>query len=268
MLKIVGILNVTKDSFSDGGDYYETVDAIKHAKTLRDAGASIVEIGPASSNPDATEVTEQEELDRCRPVILQLRSLGIPFGIDSFRSGTQLYGIEQEASMLNDIHGFENPSIYPALAKSKAKLVVMHSIHRNSMVTREEYSIQQVADSVEGFFNQRLDSLLSAGISKDRIIIDPGMGFFLSSNPNTSFYMLQKLTELQSNFGCEVLISVSRKSFLRACAAVSTEESAPATLAAELYAAQRGVDYIRTHDVKALSTALKVDSALRGEYQA
>jgi dihydropteroate synthase len=261
--KIVGILNVTEDSFSDGGRYLDAAAAIAHGRTLRADGADWIDVGAASSRPDAKEVESTEEIRRLAPVLAALRAHGIPVSVDTRSPETQRYCLGHGVEMLNDVDGFAHPSLYPDLARATAKLVVMHSIQGGGRATRVETDAEAVFAAVIAFFSRRLAELETAGIARERLIVDPGMGLFLGQNPEPSLRVLRRLEELRHRFGLPVLVSVSRKSFLRELTGRAVAERGAATLAAEIWAAGEGADYIRTHDVRALSDALAVLRALR-----
>ncbi len=256
-LKIFGILNITEDSFSDGGLYFNSENAIAHTKELIEAGADVIDLGPAASNPEAKQVSSQEEITRIGPV-LEKFGKEVPFSLDSYNPETQLWAIKKGIDYLNDIHGFPIPEIYPDLAKSKCRLIVMHSTLSGWKADRNYTNPDLILSRILEFFKQRISELVDAGISRERIIIDPGMGYFLGSNPEASIRVLRGISDLRKKMGTPVMISVSRKSFLRSITGRTAAESLPATLAAEIFAANSGVDYIRTHDVRALNDALKV----------
>lgn len=261
--RLVGIVNITTDSFSDGGRFLTPEAAIAQARSLRAAGADIVELGPASSHPDAEQVSAAEEIHRLADVIDQLIADGIPVAVDSFRAETQRYAAARGAAYLNDIQGFPDQDRYEELAGLSCGLVVMHSVQRRGPATRRVTDPRAIWPEVEQFFAERLAALEAAGVSRDRLIIDPGLGYFLGSNPEPSVAMMAALGQLKARFGLPVLVSPSRKSFLRALTGSDLAAIGPATLAAELYAASQGVDYIRTHDVAALRDALTVLNALQ-----
>ena len=261
---LFGILNITTDSFSDGGAYLDSEKAIKQARALHAGGAEIIDIGPASSHPDSTPVSAQTEIDRLTTIVPTLKALNIPISIDSYQSQTQRWALQQNVDWMNDIHGFADPALYSDLAVSDCRLVVMHAIQSAGAATRAAPPAGDIFDHICRFFDTRLTDLMKAGIDQTRIVIDPGMGFFLGDTPEPSLTMLARIDELKKIFGLPVLVSVSRKSFLRALSGRSVEESAPVTLAAELWAAAKGVDYIRTHDPSQLSDALKIKGHLSG----
>lgn len=254
-------MNVTTDSFSDGGLYLDPERAIAHACALAKDGADAVDLGPASSHPDASPVSPETEIERLAPVVAALAERGIPVSVDSYRPETQAWALARGVAWLNDIRGFPDASLYPALARSDCRLVVMHSIQRGP-ATRQAASPDAVLAGMREFFAERVAALTRAGVARERLVLDPGMGFFLGDAPEPSLAALRALPELRERYGCELLVCVSRKSFLGALTGRSPEERGAATLAAELYAAGRGVDWIRTHDVRALADALAVGRAL------
>lgn len=260
--QIVGIVNITEDSFSDGGLHLAPEDALAHARRLRSDGADIIELGPASSHPDAARVTAEEEQRRLAPVIGQLISEGIPVSVDSFLPETQRFAVSWGATCLNDIHGFPDRDLHKSLATADCRLVVMHSVQAKGPATKVKTDPGAICTSIDRFFTERLGALQAAGIEEERLIIDPGLGYFLGSNPEPSLVVMAGLGRLEARFGAAVLVSPSRKSFLRSITGRDLPDIGPASLAAELCAASQGVDYIRTHDVAALRDALTVHSAI------
>ena len=259
---LFGILNITADSFSDGGKYLEPEAALAHALALAN-DADAVDIGAASSNPSSQAVPPEIEIARMAPVVAALRAERIPISIDSFAVETQRWALERGVDYLNDIQGFPYPELYPALAASPARLVVMHSVQGFGIATRVHVPASELMDRILAFFDARIDALTSAGIARERLILDPGMGLFLGSDPDASFAVLRRLPELVAAFGLPILISVSRKSFLRRLTGRGPREAGAASLAAELFAVEQGATHIRTHDPAALKDALAVVTALR-----
>jgi dihydropteroate synthase type 2 len=265
--KIVAIVNVTEDSFSDGGRYLEPEAAVAHARSLIASGADVIEIGPASSNPDARRVPAEQQIERLRPVLQGLASDDgetVPLSIDATEPDVLRFAMREGVAYLNDVRGFPERELHPELADAEASLIVMHSLVERDRATRDAATPQEALDSIERFFEQRLTELTSAGIGEERLIVDPGMGFFLGRDPAASLAVLHRIPELRARFGLPVLISVSRKSFLRALTGKEIKDIGPATLAAELYAAKQSADYLRTHDVAAICDALTLTSALEG----
>ena len=259
MLSIFGILNITADSFSDGGKYLEPAAAIAHGKNLIADGADVLDIGAASSNPDAAGVPPEVEIARLSCVLPALKAFSI--SIDSYAPEVQRWALAQGVDYLNDIQGFPDPVLYPALAASTARLVVMHSVQERGQATRVEVRPADIMGRIEKFFDARVAALEKAGIVRDRLILDPGMGFFLSSDPETSFTVLRRLSDLKARYGLPLLVSVSRKSFLRKLTGKPASEAGPASLAAELAALQNGADIIRTHAPGPLKDGISVLSA-------
>ena len=267
-MKILGILNITDDSFSDGGKYLAPEAALAHGLTLMEEGADILDIGAASSNPDAKIISPETEIARLEAVLPALRKKGAVISIDSFSAPVQRWALTRGVDYLNDIHGFAEPSLYPELAAARAKLVMMHAIQNEGAATRADIPAGEIFGRAVCFFEKRLGALARAGIGSDRLILDPGMGFFVGSDPENSLTLLRRLADLKTRFGLPLLVSVSRKSFLRKITGQSDPAGAAvlaAGLAAELYAYLQGADYLRTHAPGALKAALKVRSALNAE---
>lgn len=256
--KIIGIVNITEDSFSDGGKYLKPEAAIKQAEKLIADGVDIIELGPASSHPDSTHVTAEEEISRLQSVIDAIDAKNVPVSIDSFQVETMRFGLQHKVAFLNDTAGFADGVIYPELAKADCSLIIVHSIHEGGMAARAEYSADVIMDRILNYFDNRLNQLEAAGIQSSRFILDPGMGFFIGSTPEPSIEVLRNINQLRRKFDLPVCISVSRKSFLQKIVGKDARWASSATLAAEIYASLQGAEYIRTHDAGAIVDALKV----------
>ncbi len=263
---ILGIVNITTDSFSDGGQFLKPDAALAHARQLVQDGAHILDLGAAASNPKAEAVAPEEEIARLAPVVAALQKEGIALSIDSFSPRVQAWALDQGVAYLNDIHGFAHPELYPRLAGSDAKLIVMHAVQPDGRATVSDIPAESIFQRVVEFFSARLEAFERAKIASSRLILDPGMGMFLSRRPQASYEMLRRIPDLKRAFGLPVLIGVSRKSFLRskASGARAPQDLPAATLAAEVFATSLGADYIRTHDVAALSAGLAVWGAATG----
>ncbi|MCP5412978.1 MAG: dihydropteroate synthase [Alphaproteobacteria bacterium] len=255
-MKILGILNITSDSFSDGGKYLDPAAALLHADRLLAEGADILDVGAASSHPDAAPVPPDVEITRLEAVVEPLHNTGASLSIDTFSTPVQRWALAQGVDYLNDIHGFADSALYPDLAASRTKLIVMHAVQEQGLATRIDVPPGQIMERITRFFDARLNALAAAGIAADRMILDPGMGFFLGTNPETSLTVLGHLPELADRYGLPVLVSVSRKSFLKALA--GPETSADMSAAVEMFAVRQGADMIRTHAPAPLVEALKV----------
>jgi dihydropteroate synthase type 2 len=265
-MKILGILNITEDSFSDGGRFLAPEAALAHGLKLLADGADILDIGAASSNPDAKRIAPATEIARLQSVLPALREKGASLSIDSFEPTVQRWALGEGVEYLNDIHGFAAPSLYPELAAAGAKLIVMHAVQNEGKATRADIPPSEIFDRAAAFFEKRLKALTEAGIASDRLILDPGMGFFVGSNPQNSLTLLRRLADLKARFGLPLLVSVSRKSFLRKITGES-DPGSPAVMAAglvaELFAYLQGADYLRTHAPGALKAALATGSTLQ-----
>jgi dihydropteroate synthase type 2 len=262
--KLFGILNITEDSFSDGRENLDLAAALVAAKRLAAAGADVVDLGAAASNIAAKPVAPAEEIRRLAPVMAALQAAGVAVSVDSFALETQRFALRAGVEFLNDIQGFPEPAIYPELAASRCRLVVMHAVQGRGRAQLVAVPAGEIWPRIEDFFAARIAALEAAGIARDRLILDPGMGFFLGSEAAASVTVLAGLDRLKWSFALPVLVSVSRKSFLAALTGRKHPgELGAATLAAELYAAAKGADYIRTHDPGALRDGLSVAAALR-----
>ncbi|MGH7895876.1 MAG: dihydropteroate synthase [Candidatus Binatia bacterium] len=259
--RILGIVNITEDSFSDGGRFLDPDRAIAHAMSLVADGADAIDLGAAASNPKAVRVAPEIEQRRLAPVIAHLKRHGIPVSVDSFEPATQCWALGLGVEFVNDTRGFPDSSVYPRLAVSRSRLVVMHAVQTSGKADRTLGDAATIYDRVVAFFSTRLAALEAAGIARERCILDPGMGLFLGGT-GPSVVVLRRLADLRRRFALPVLVSVSRKSLLRDLTGRAVNARGPGTLAAELFAARQGVEWIRTHDVRALRDALAVARAL------
>ncbi|MFN3233053.1 MAG: dihydropteroate synthase [Alphaproteobacteria bacterium] len=260
--KIVGIVNITEDSFSDGGAYLAADAAITHANQLIADGADIIELGPASSHPESKAVADEVQIARLAPVLAALGDTGVPVSVDAARPAVQRFAIEQRAAFINDIQGFPDPGTYRDLAVSGCSLVLMHSVVSGERAGYVDTDPEAIVDTITAFLEQRCSALIEAGVDREKIIVDPGMGFFLGTNPETSLTALRGLRDIKSRLGLPMMVCVSRKSFLQRLSGKQARDAGAASLAAEMFAADEGADYIRTHDVAALRDALTVRAAL------
>ncbi len=257
-MNILGILNITSDSFSDGGKYLEPSAAIFHARAMAQSGADIIDMGAASSHPDAEVVAPELEIARMAAVIPALKEKGLSLSIDTFAPEVQCWALAQGIDYLNDIHGFPEASLYPELAGSDVKLIVMHMVQEKGVAVRTEVPASEIFDRVLRFFDGRIQALTDAGIARERLILDPGMGQFVGTDPENSLILLRRLPELKTRYGLPLLVSLSRKGFLRKLVNRPPLEAGAASLAAELFAEAQGADYIRTHAPGPLRDSLKV----------
>lgn len=256
---IMGIVNVTPDSFSDGGKHSSTKLAIEHARKLVDEGAQILDIGGESTRPGAQGVDADEEWTRVGDVLKELVRWNIPISIDTMKANVMMRAVDLGADILNDVNGFRDAGAEAVLASSNAGAVVMHMQGEpRTMQNSPQYN--HVVSDVEAFLNQRIIALEKLGVRAERILVDPGFGFGKTLQHNID---LMKATPLFSTLGAGVLVGVSRKRMI----AELTGQADPAlrtagSVAAATYAAQHGAAALRVHDVRETVEALKVAFAL------
>lgn len=265
MPTLLGILNLSPDSFSDGGRFAALDDAIAQARRLRAEGADLVDVGAVSSNPDSAGLPPDEEIARLAPVLDALAADGIPASVDTFAPDTQIWAAARGVAAINDIRGFPDPRAYGPLADATCTLIAMHAV-QDGPADRRTTDADAVFDAMLAFFDARLDALTRAGIREERIVIDPGMGFFLGATPEPSVRVLRGIEVLKARTGRPVLVSVSRKSFLGALlGGRPVDGRRTATVVAELWAALHGADWIRTHEPRPLRDALEIWRQLDAE---
>jgi len=255
---VMGIVNVTPDSFSDGGQYASSASGIAHALQLIAEGADILDIGGESTRPGAAVVSEQEELDRVLQVIEGLRGISIPISIDTYKPAVMRAALAAGASMVNDINALQADGALEAVAASAAGICLMHKQGAPSTMQQQPQYRDAVAE-VSAFLRERIGAAVSAGITRERIVIDPGFGF-----GKTLAHNLDLLRELKvfEGLGAPVLAGLSRKSMLGAITGRGVNERAAASVAAALLAVQRGAFIVRVHDVRETVDALKIWNAV------
>jgi dihydropteroate synthase len=257
---VMGIVNVTPDSFSDGGLHLKRDAALAHAQQLIAEGADILDIGGESTRPRAQPVSVQEELDRVLPIIEGLRGASVPISIDTFKPEVMQVAIAAGAQMVNDINALQDAAAMNAVAASDVAVCLMHK-QGNPQTMQEQPRYQNVVAEVGTFLSERIAAAEAAGIQRKRIVIDPGFGFGKTLEHNlTLLRELNKLTKL----GVPVLAGLSRKSMLGALTGQDVTQRMPASLAAALVAVQCGAAIVRVHDVRATVDALKVWNAVNG----
>ncbi|MFH1746689.1 MAG: dihydropteroate synthase [Planctomycetota bacterium] len=260
MSRIFGILNLTHDSFSDGGRYIEPHVAVEHARRMIAAGAYAIDVGAESSHPDAENVSAEEEIARLTPVIRELKAEGMRISVDTYKPTVMRHVLDLGVDYINDITALRNPEAVAVVRDADVGLIIMHSIASTARAERRKADPARIMERILEFFRRRLGELAQASVDPERIILDPGMGFFLGSDAQASVAVLRELPRL-SELGLPVLVSTSRKSFIGALLGTPDQprppsERAAGTLATELWAARQGAAYIRTHDVGALHDAL------------
>ncbi len=257
---VMGILNATPDSFSDGGKFRTATDAIAQAELMIKSGADIIDIGGESTRPGATPVALQEELDRVLPVIEALKNCGVALSIDTYKAETMRQALRAGVDCVNDIWALrQEGAINSVLESSDCGIVLMH-MQRDPVTMQFNPEYKDVVTEVIAFLQERTDSLMDAGIDKDRIAIDPGFGFGKSLEHN-----LQMLAhfDLFLKLNYPVLAGVSRKSMLGKVTGKETNERVAASIAAAVMAADRGAKIVRAHDVSETVDALKLWEAVQ-----
>jgi dihydropteroate synthase len=255
---VMGIINVTPDSFSDGGKHLSCDAALAHALRLIAEGADLLDIGGESTRPGALPVSVQQEMARVLPVIEGLRGVSVPVSIDTGKPEVMQAAIAAGAQMINDIDALRDTAAMHAVASSNVAVCLMHKQgNPQTMQTQPHY--QNVVADVCEFLRERIAAAEAAGIQRNRIVIDPGFGFGKTLEHNLALLReLHILTEL----GVPVLSGISRKSMLGALTGQDVTQRLPASIAAALIAVQRGAAIVRVHDVRETVDALKVWNAV------
>ncbi|MFS6937311.1 dihydropteroate synthase [Neisseria animaloris] len=261
--KIMGIVNLTPDSFSDGGVYSQTVHtALKHAEQLLKEGADILDIGGESTRPGSDYVPPEEEWARVWPVLKELATWGVPVSLDTRRTVVMKQALEQGGvDIINDVSALSDEGAVDLLAQQAQTGICLMHMQGMPATMQENPQYQDVVREVAGYLNERAAACVQAGIAKNRIVFDPGFGFGKTLQHN--ILLMRHLNELAKQSGLPLLIGVSRK---RMIGALTGEENAAdrvhGSVAAALAAVARGAQIVRVHDVKATADALKVWNVL------
>ncbi len=248
---VMGILNVTPDSFSDGGRYMKVDKAIARALEMAVEGADIIDIGGESTGPGSKDVSADEELERVIPVFEKLRGeTDAILSVDTYKSTVALHALKVGADVVNDVSALRaDEDMAKVLADHKAPVVIMYSKDATPRTTRENVQYEDVIDTVKRFLKERIEYGVARGMKRDRFIIDPGMGAFVSADAKYSLQILKRLEELK-DFGLPVLVGPSRKSFIGQALNLSMDERAEGGFAAAAVAVMNGASILRVHDVK------------------
>jgi dihydropteroate synthase len=252
---VMGILNITPDSFSDGGQFLDPELALAHARRMIAEGADILDIGAESTRPygSAKPVSAQDELERLQPILPGIVALGHPVSIDTMKAGVAAWAFDQGAAIANDVWGLQrDPDMARVIGERKAPVVIMHN--RDSV----DPAIDIVQD-MRSFFARSLDIAAKAGIPPVHIVLDPGIGF--GKTAEQSMIALARLDQL-AGLGCPLLVGASRKRFISTVTPSEPHQRLGGSLAAHLLAAQHGARIIRAHDVAETVQALRVAAAI------
>ncbi|WP_263771819.1 dihydropteroate synthase [Propionivibrio soli] len=251
---VMGIVNLTPDSFSGDGLATDMSAAIAHARCQIEAGADLLDLGAESSRPGAIPTSLDDELKRLLPVLDALRDCGVPISVDTYKPEVMRAAIAHGAAMINDIFALRRPGAIEAVADSDCAVCLMH-MQGEPLTMQQSPQYADVITEVGGFLEERIGALLAAGIARDRLVLDPGFGFGKTVQHNVQ--LLQHLDALSAS-GLPILAGLSRKSMLGAITGRPVEDRASASVAAALIATQRGATILRVHDVAATCDALAV----------
>jgi dihydropteroate synthase len=254
----MGVVNVTPDSFSDGGRFEDAEAALAHAVRLIEEGADILDVGGESTRPGAAAVPVEEELRRVLPVVRQLRD--VPVSVDTRRPEVMRAALDQGASMINDVEALAAPGATDVVASSECAVCLMHKKGDPATMQRDPH-YDDVVVEVLTFLENRMKAAVEAGIARDRIVLDPGFGFGKTLQHNMT--LLRNLERFKS-LGAPILAGWSRKSSLGKITGRPVEERLPASLAMALLSLQHGATILRVHDVKETKDVVEVWKAFKG----
>jgi dihydropteroate synthase len=261
MTRLMGVVNVTPDSFSDGGLYLDPEAAIAHGRELAAAGAEILDVGGESTRPGAEAVSEEEELRRVVPVIRGLRELDCELSVDTSKAPVAAAALDAGAAIVNDVTALRaDPGMAALCAERGATVVLMHMLGEPRTM-QDDPRYEDVVAEVRAFLAERLEAALAAGIAEERIWLDPGIGFGKTAEHNME--LLRRLGELRE-LGRPLAIGTSRKSFIGRLDGSAAGERLGGTIASSVLAAVEGAAVLRVHDVAEVRQALTVATAILG----
>lgn len=273
-LKIMGVLNLTPDSFSDGGKFSDLKQAIKRTEEMIDMGADFIDIGGESTGPGSQDVGLDEELNRVIPVLKELKKLkNIKISIDTNKPEVARIALENGADLINDVRAMREAGMSAVISEFQKPVVLMYSKDDSSRTTFRNDHYEDIIETLKQFFDERIAFAEKSGITRQNIILDPGMGNFVSANAKYSYEIIARLSELKEYFGLPILIGFSRKSFLgsdledleKKSVLDSLEKNNPRIFAYRDFAGRplsaiaylNGASIIRTHDVRGVKNFLK-----------
>lgn len=260
--QVMGILNVTPDSFSDGGQFARLDDALEHAEQMLAAGADIIDIGGESTRPGAEEVSAEQELDRVVPVIDAIADrFDVPVSVDTSKPEVMSAAVAAGAVLINDVRALSLPGALSAAAALDVPVCLMH-MQGQPLDMQQAPEYEDVVTDVVAFLRGRMRAALDAGINTEQIVLDPGFGFGKSHPHN--FQLLRELGQFK-DLGCPLLVGLSRKSMIGAIIEREAADRVAASVALAVLAAERGADIIRVHDVKETCDGLAMLQALKQE---
>ncbi len=264
MAQIMGIVNVTPDSFSDGGEFLDPARAIAHGLELIEERADILDIGGESTRPGAEDVPAEVEMGRVVPVVEGLAGAGVPISIDTSKAAVAAAAIDAGAGIVNDVTACSDPEMAPLCAERGVELILMHMLG-SPRTMQDDPSYDDVVDDVRAFLAERIEWAVSTGVDQRLIMVDPGIGFGKTLEHNLE--LIARLGEL-AELGRPIVLGTSRKRFIGKLTGRDVDERLGGSLASAVVGAANGADVLRVHDVAATADALRVASAIdTGEWR-
>jgi len=260
-MKLMGVVNVTPDSFSDGGLFLEPEAAIAHGEQLVRDGAEILDVGGESTRPGAEPVDVGVELERTQPVVADLEGLGYTVSIDTSKAAVAEAALAAGAEIVNDVTALRGDSDMAALCAERGATVVLMHMAGEPRTMQEDPRYGDVVDEVKAFLAERVEAAVAAGIDEEKVWVDPGIGFGKALEHNLE--LLRRLGELRE-LGCPLVVGTSRKSFIGKIDGSEVEQRIGGSVATAVLAAANGADVLRVHDVAETAQALKVAEAVLG----
>ncbi|RCL19980.1 dihydropteroate synthase [Anaplasma marginale] len=263
--KIIGVLNVTPDSFSDGGKFFNSESAVGHAARLIADGAAVIDVGGESSAPGATAISQEEEWNRLSGVLPQVvnmaHSSGVEVSVDTRNARTAAGALALGVDYVNDVGGLMDPEMLSTVAHSSAKIIIMHNFGIPVSIARPKLDMpEQLVEEIVEWFHAKVSALVSAGVDKQRIILDPGIGIGFGKSHKCSWHIIKNVSRFKV-LGFPICIGHSRKSMFSAISAEPESRDFP-TAVVSAFLLNQGVEFIRVHNVSLCKTALTVAGML------
>lgn len=257
-MKIVGILNITPDSFSDGGKYFNPLDAVERAFEMAEEGADIIDVGAESTRPGAEILSDYEEVLRVTPVIKELKkqNFKLPISLDTHKFNVAKKACDMGVDIINDVSGFKDEKMIKLVKEYDVKAIFMHSL---TVPAQKNVTIDENKDVIEvlnGWRKEKIEVFEQHGVSKNQLIFDPGLGFGKTIKQNLD--IIKRVNELKNNDDCELLIGHSEKSFLSKFTNLPAGKRNIETQAVNAFLHSKNVDYIRVHNIKDAVRTLRV----------
>lgn len=261
--QVMGIVNMTPDSFSDGGNYNNLDDAMRRVDSMIQSGATFIDVGGESTRPGATEVSVEEELDRVIPLVEKIaRYFDVWISVDTSKPQVMTESAKAGAHLINDIRALTEPGAIEAAAKTQLPVCIMHMQGDPKTMQNAPHYQQDIYQEVDQFFTQHINRCVNAGIAREKIILDPGFGF--GKNLQHNYRLLAKLNNFH-HFGLPLLVGMSRKSMIGQVLNVAPQERMIGSVSCAVIAAMQGAQIIRVHDVKETFDALRIVQATLAE---